>query len=146
MDEPRDPQIEKIMKQMKLKEPGEGDLKNYLEEVHAKIERTQKPSFFGFQTAFFFIVVVGFIFGIAYFLNMNEAGKETALSEKTAPTQQQISRQKSLSLEEEMQVLEAFSEEANMDSSDIFGDEEAVDEIVFLDEVELNLSTSPLTA
>jgi len=147
------PELEKLISKVKLKEPAPKIMANYLSEVNAKIDQGVGGPHFGFPQVTVFFVIGAALAGFLYFFLVhpqvqpafeikNASVKEDGIDQSrqmaslippriqsTAGT----STQKSLTLEEEIAVLEASDE-----SADVFGDDEALDELTVLDEVELS--------
>lgn len=141
------PELENILKQVKLKEPPESVMKNYLSEVNARIDRHGQ----GFHVSFpqvVLVCVLGFsLMGVLY-LTLVARPKPVDVTSEPVQTMEAKSQtitvehkvqinQKVRSVEEEMAVLEAFSEEHGEGVAELFGDEEVFEDLSQLDEVEL---------
>ncbi|GEM_PF-4845117 len=132
-----DSQVDKLLSEIKLKEPRKEEMTDYLSKVRLKIdERKSHPQ------NYFFPLGVAFALTFAiYFMVQVQPKKEPTLFQ----TAQKVSEpgtgkkfQKSLSLEEEMAVLEAFSEEYPAGTSDLLGDDETMNDLVLMDEIDFS--------
>ena len=136
--EPDKGQLEKILSEVKLKEPKREEMNDYLSQVRQKIKvQTDYPRFH------FAPLIVGLIFvaglcALVYFNIKPKIQKESLPEVSTVVKQAPQTLNKTFTLEEEMKVLEAFSQEYPADTGDLFGDQEAAEEIILLDEVELS--------
>ena len=161
MDEDRkDPEIESMLKGVKLKEPSQKDMTNFLSGVHEKIDRGYGNEVIGFRQIGLIFVVGVALAGLIYFistrskvepahqvetLNRMEAPLETPLPASVLqnPAGEKPLTRKPLSLEEEMAVLEAFEDEFGDETTDLFGDSEVLEELATLDELEFSVTTVP---
>ncbi len=152
------PELEKLISKVKLKEPPQELMRDYLSGVNAKIDRGIKGSHFGFPQFAIFLVISAVLAGFFYFflvrlqrqpvlevkpafIQRSVTGQGTeAPTSVVSETQHHgtVSAQKPLTIEEEVTVLEAFGDEFLNESSDVFGDDEALNELAVLDEVELS--------
>ncbi len=148
------PELEKLISKVKLKEPPREMMTNYLSEVNTKIDQGIRSSHFGFPQVTGFFVIGLTLAGVLYFFLMHPAAhvKEVSVEKNIADRSQEVTSpitsyiqtstapvsQKSLTLEEEMAVLEAFGDEFSDESVGLFGDDEALEELTVLDEVELS--------
>ena len=148
-----DPQVEKILREVKLKEPKKEEMTNYLSNVRSKIELKQNQSQFPVAPIGIALAVTLALAGLIYFVVPNLSKEEAqipVISQKSeapivpvapaavpaqAPTQ-------SFSLEEELDILEAFSEEYPAGTSDLLGDDGVIEDLVLIDEIELNSISS----
>ncbi|MBI4358623.1 MAG: hypothetical protein HY584_04920 [Candidatus Omnitrophica bacterium] len=153
------PELEKLVKGVKLKEPPEQLMADYLSGVNAKIDRGAEGAHFGFpQIAI--VLAIGLTFAGAFYLFLTRPQGEspvqvaeitqkvetTPLSAELSGAAAKIEPLQPLSLEEEMEVLEAFGEEFQGEASDLFGDEEVFEELAQLDELELSPTLSTPTS
>ena len=154
------PELERFVSKVKLREPSPEMMANYLSEVNAKIDQGIKGSHFGFpQFAVVFAVGLAFAGSLYFFLvhpqrqpvrdvaNISMQSVPENRWVKTTPSTppQQVQRKvvvpannKSLTVEEEMTVLEAFGDESSDESAELLEDEEAFEELTMLDDVELS--------
>ncbi|MBI4394701.1 MAG: hypothetical protein HY583_00740 [Candidatus Omnitrophica bacterium] len=140
--EPLAPELEQLIKQVKLKEPSKERMTDYLAGVNAKIDRGAPPTSFGFPQVAVILAVGLVMAGLAYFywIRPSSVGadprvrpQENGQAQGPAPTTP------SLSIEEEMAVLEAFGEEYDSEIQDLLGDDETLEELAQLDEIEFFL-------
>ena len=152
------PELEKLISKVKLKEPPQELMRNYLSGVNAKINQGTKGNHFGFPQLAVFLVIGMALAGFLYFFLVlsqikpvsevkpvsvrqdvvSQGAQVLNLAVSKIRNSNTISAQKSLTLEEELAILEAFGEEFSDESSDVLGDDEAIDELVVLDEIELS--------
>lgn len=144
------PELEKLISRVKLKEPPRQMMSRYLSEVNAKIDQGIKSSHWGFpQFGAVFAIGLALAGSLYFFLarpQMQPAHEVKAISVQPSTESQKTeiassklpAAQKPLTLEEEMAVLEAFSDESLDESAELFGDEEALEDLTVLDEVELS--------
>ncbi|OGX05991.1 MAG: hypothetical protein A3G87_04775 [Omnitrophica bacterium RIFCSPLOWO2_12_FULL_50_11] len=130
-EEKQDSNLELILRSAKLKRPREADMSNFLSGVHRKIKQGV-PSIGFPQTVTVF--VLGLIcVGLVYlFLGRPER----------VPVPRPTGAE-ALSIEEHMEVLEAFDVDVADEITRYIGDDELVDEIAFLDSMELGIMSSP---
>lgn len=136
-----DPKIEKLLSQIKLKEPKPAEMKDYLSKVHSKIELKQDRNQILFVPGGAALVLVLALSGFIYWMVQNQpkpAVQIPAVSKISEPIPQIVSA-KQLSLAEEMAVLEAFSEEYPIGTSDLLGAEGTMEDLVLIDEIELTV-------
>ncbi|MBI1977719.1 MAG: hypothetical protein HYS55_03090 [Candidatus Omnitrophica bacterium] len=141
------PELEKILKRVKLKEPPERLMKDYLSGVNAKIDRRGQGFHVSFPQVALACVIGLSLVGVLYLTFMarpkaielvsEPIQKVEAKPQVVAVESQVQATQKALSVEEEMAVLEAFSEEHGEGVAEFFGDEEMFEDLSQLDEVEL---------
>ncbi|MBI4000057.1 MAG: hypothetical protein HY351_05520 [Candidatus Omnitrophica bacterium] len=164
------PELEQLIRKVRLKEPPEGLMADYLAGVNAKIDRGASGSHFGFPQVAMVLAVGLALAGAAYFYwvrpqtqsapdvetttfvvsetSVQPNNEATVLDNTEQPLSSEIPStpvQKSLSIEEEMAVLEAFGEELDEEGIDLLGDDEVFEELGQLDEIELSpgFSTQP---
>lgn len=145
-DDPLDPEIEKLLAEVKLKELRPEAMQDYLSKVHSKIALKQNQTQFHFVTVSAAAAVVLALAGLIYWiLAGNQIKEEVQIPTvskmvqpalKTAPTS-------NLSLDEELAILEAFSEDYLSGTSDLLGDEGTIEDLVLMDELELTMTPSP---
>ncbi|MBI4372810.1 MAG: hypothetical protein HY585_03690 [Candidatus Omnitrophica bacterium] len=124
------PELERVIKQVRLKEPPSEFMADYLAGVNSKIDRGVPHSQFGFPQIAMVLAIGLVMAGVAYFY----FGYEPRASQvKVIPD---VSISKPLSVEEEMMILEAFSEELADGTGDPFGDDEILEELWQLEEIE----------
>ena len=154
-----DPEIGKLVRDVKLKELSEEEMSNYVSEVRTRISRHASSPVFGFPQLGL-LLAVGFILaGLVYFIVIRPqvekapSLKEVSLQHQTAQTsgqpplvqkdkKQEAKTQKQLSIEESITVLETFGEEFSDEASDLYRDDDILKELAFLDEVELSSVSS----
>ena len=143
------PELEKLISKIKLKEPSRELMKDYLSGVNAKIDQGIRNSNFGFPQFAVFMAIGMALVGFLYFLFVHLQTKPVSVKTASVASEAkfetssrkdkgQTSTQKALTLEEEVAILKALGDESSDELSDVFGDEEALDELVVLDEVELS--------
>lgn len=142
------PQWEKVLEKTRLKEPPDALMKDYLSQVHQKIDRRHSSWPVG-QPILGCIVVGALALAVAAFLFLKpEPTREVAPVASVAiepfirPVVQRSETAPSksgLSVEDQMAILEAFGEEIEDEIVDLLGDEELAVEAAFLDETELRL-------
>ena len=138
-----DPQIEKLLNEVKLKQPEASEMTDYVSMVRSKIELKQQQPTFHFAPAGIAMASVVMLAGLAFLMFFNQPKKEvleipavSVVSQSNpAPVPTPI---QGLTLEEEMAILEAFSAE----SSDILGAEAVLEDLVLIDEVEFAITPS----
>ena len=153
-----DPEIEKLVRDVKLKEPSEEEMSNYVSEVRAKINLHASGPTFGFPQLGLLLAAGVILAGLIYFtvsrpqIEKVPSLKEVPLQDQTAqiPGQpplvwkdgkwvsQDAKIPKQLSIEESITVLEAFGEEFSDEASDLYRDDDILEELTFLDEIELS--------
>lgn len=144
-----DPQIEKLLKEVKLKEPRRQEMTDYLSGVRSKITIKQNQTHFYFVPAGIVLVVILVLSGFIYWLIQNQSKEEnpvTTVAKISAPIAKSISVSNSLSLEEEMAILGAFSDEYPNGTSDLLGDEESMEDLVLMDEIEFTVTPAQSTS
>jgi len=168
------PELEKLLKQVRLREPSQELMADYLAGVNAKIERRMNAPHFGFREAVMVVGVGLVLAGLFYFLfapslsqerapeiqpviarhvqNDAEAiptlpagGSEIASLPTVARNDERI-QQEALSLEEELALLEAFEEELSNQEGDWLEDEELLEELALLDELEISSASGAQVA
>ena len=162
MDEDKlTPEIEKLLKQVKLKEPPQELMKDYLGGVHNKINQQSGTPHFGFPQVSL-VLAVGLVFaGVFYFMSArsvnHQAGYElppvlVQAPEQTTPemaapstevslpeVQLSVSNQGTeLSLEEESTLLETLESGFSDEEDEVLGDEDLFEELALLDELEIS--------
>ncbi len=141
MKEDQDPNIEKLLSQVKLKEPKPEEMTDFLSNVHSKIKLEQNQSHLHFVSIGVALVLVLALSGFIYWMVQSQPKPEVqipAVSKISEPISQNAPA-KQLSLVEEMAVLEAFSEEYPTGTSDLLGDEGTTEDLVLIDEIELTV-------
>lgn len=140
-DDQLNPQLEKILKEIKLKEPKQPDMADYLSKVRSKIELKQNQSHFHFVPAagLAFALILALCGAVYFLVNQTKSPQPQIVSKISEPAAQTASNQ-DLSLEEEMAILEAFSEDYPAGTSDLLGDEAAAEDLVLLDEIEFTIT------
>lgn len=141
------PELEKLLKQVRLKEPSQELMADYLTGVNAKIDRRMSAPHFGFREGVLVFAVGLILAGLFYFLLAPSLNHEptpklvTSDSESNLPQGLQaiiVPPPAELSLEEELALLEAFEEELSDQESDWLEDEELLEELALLDELEIS--------
>ena len=143
MKEDQDPIIQKLLGQVKLKEPKPEEMKDFLSQVHSKIELEKSPAHFNFVPVGAALALVLALSGLIYWaVQPKQEIRIDAVSKISEPVSQ-IVPTKNLSLVEEMAILEAFSEEYPVGTSDLMGAQGTIEDLVLIDEIELTaLQTS----
>ena len=145
-----DPELEQLVKKLKLKEPSEDVMGNYLSGINARINEQIEQSHFGFPQFATVMAISLVLVGAVYFIYTSyikpvknvEAipnSQITSASSGTLPRNDA----KPLSLEEEMTVIEAFAEESSKDMIELFGEDAVLEELAQMDESELSSPTAP---
>ncbi len=132
-----DPKIEKLLSQVKLKEPKPAEMKDFLSKVHSKIELEQNQSHFHFVPIGAALVLILALSGLIYWMVQPKQEIQIPTVSKISEPIPQNAPAKQLSLVEEMAVLEAFSEEYPVGTSDLMGAEGTMEDLVLIDEIEL---------
>ena len=107
-----DPQIEKFLSEVKLKEPKQQEMADYLSQVRSKIRLKQNQTHFHFVPVGIALVLVLALSGFIYWLVQNQSKEEISIptvSKISEPVSKSIPAS-NLSLEQEMAILEAFSD------------------------------------
>ncbi len=131
------PKIEKLLSQVKLKEPKPEEMKDFLSKVHSKIELEQNQSHLHFAPIGVALVLVLALSGLIYWAVQPKQKIRIDAVSKVSEAVSQIAPVKNLSLVEEMAILEAFSEEYPVGTSDLMGAEGTIEDLVLIDEIEL---------
>lgn len=148
------PELEQLISKVKLKEPPQELMKDYLSGVNAKIDQGIKSSYFGFSQFTVFLVIGVVLAGVFYFFlvrlqvkpvlevkpaTVQRSVKTASVIASEAPAKihggsvqqvvadndkNQASTQKPLTIEEGVAVLEAFGDEFSDESPDVFGDDD----------------------
>ena len=150
MDENKlDQEIEKILKEVKLKEPSQEETTHFLRGVHEKIDQNLRARTLGFRQ-FGLVLVAGLALAGLLYLIFSRFQAETtpemnvATARAKHPPMETVSRQpsvlKPLSIEQDMAVLEAFSEELSEESSELFGEDESLGDLAVIDELEVSIT------
>ena len=147
------PELEKILNQVKLKEPPRELVKDYVEGVNLRIDRKLRQPVFGFPQLVLAFAVGAATVGIFYWVVQGRLRPGT--SEELFPMTQRVgtvvesekavqkpAQGKPLSLEDEMAILEAFGEDIQNGTADLVSDDEVYEEIAFLDDIELSQPAS----
>ena len=168
-EELRDPEIEKLFKEIKLQEPSEQEMADFVSGVHMKIAQGYGARAVGFRQVGIVLAASVAFAGLVYLLPMLLGVKPAVSKPQITGTvveskgnagaplmaprgpEESIGRDKShpymagsvvskpLSIEDEMVVLEALSEEFPDETSDIRTADELLDELATLDELEISL-------
>ena len=165
-EELRDPEIEKLLKEIKLQEPSEQEMADFVSGVHLKIAQGHGAPTVGFRQIGIVLVASIAFAGLVYFMYQLSSSQPVRLvpqnvvvtdripiqapdsqskivsSPEPAPAALQRASSGTLSMEDEMAVLEALSEEFPDEASDILADDELLDELATLDELEISLPAS----
>ena len=160
-----DPQIEKLLNGVKLKEPKQRDMTNYLSQVRSKITIQQNQTQFHFVPFGVALVVILVLSGLIYWAVQNQSKGENPMrhslsssahskiaSSASHPRHDVIARGPRAdeaipnSLEEEMAILEAFSDEYPNGTGDVLSDEETVEDLVLIDEIEFAIAPTQGTS
>lgn len=146
-NEPLDPKIEKLLNEVKLKEPRPQEMTNYLSQVRSKITLEQNKTHFHFAPVAIVLVASLAIAGFIYWLIQNQPEEENSISTVAVsePVKPSVQTSK-VSLEEEMAILEAFSDEYPNGTSDLLGDEESMEDLVLMDEIEFTVTPAQSTS
>ncbi len=159
------PEIDPLLKKMKLKKPSAELMANYAAEVNTKIDQMNlhKPDY-RFPGAAVSLVFLMAFAGYSYFnFSRTETKRsfqpEAVLTEKVLPAQNHTTipaqaiipadvqkklsdeiplKSSPLSIEQEMAVLEAFDSDLENDSDALLDEDELVQEMNLLDEVEFS--------
>ena len=145
-----DPELEQLVNKLKLKEPSEDVMGNYLSGINARINEQIKQSHFGFPQFATVMAISLVLVGAVYFIYTSyvkpvknvEAipnSQITSASSGTLPHNDA----KPLSLDEELAVLEAFVEDSSKDMIELFGEDAVLEELTQMDESELTSPTAP---
>lgn len=149
------PELEKLLKQVKLKEPPKDLMADYAAGINAKIDQQAGRPHFGFPHVAM-ALAIGLVFaGVFYFviarpLNHNEAPvlqavptqvEKQEMPESVVPEASQSVapiQDRDLSLEEELTLIEAFEGEFLDEEDAALGDEDLLEELALLDELEIS--------
>jgi hypothetical protein len=156
------PEVEKLLKQVKLKEPPQDLMADYVAGVRAKINQQSGGPHFGFPHAAF-ILALGLAFaGSVYLISMRPLNYDevpvietqeqkaselvAAQSQTNVPETDQNTnipvQERELSIEEELALLEVFEGEFLDEEGVILGSEDLFEELAFLDELEISSPSS----
>lgn len=154
-----DPELEKLLKEVKLKEPPQDKMADYLAGVHAKIDRGPVGSGFGFPQMSLLLAAGLALMGLLYFLVVSpqrppvpqvqemtrEAREAESLPAAVSTTLEVESAlaPSDLSIEEEITVFEELGEGFTDEAIDLFEEDELLEELALVDELELSLVSSP---
>ena len=146
-DDQLDQQVEKLLNDVKLKQPNSEQMTDYLVGVRSKIELRQKQFSFHFVPFGIILVSVAAV-GLIVFVLSTQPKKESqpipAIPEVSKSAVSSALDRQNLTLEDEMAILEAFSEEYPAETTDVLGDDGVLEDLVFIDEVEFN--ATPVTS
>ena len=150
-----DPELERLIDSVKLKEPPQELMRDYLSGVNAKIDQSAKWFHLGLPQLTVLCAIGLVSAGLMYFLiphtklviQVPKTVKtvEVAPARSPEPKVQQNTSSKPLSIEEEMAVLRAFAEERSEDVVELLGDDEVFEELGQLDETELSTPSATQT-
>ncbi len=140
-DDQLDQQVEKLLNDVKLKQPNPEQMTDYLSAVRSKISLRQNQfsfHFVPFGIALVSVAAVGLIVFALSSQPQKEAQQTPAVAEISKSAVSPAPERQNLTLEEEMAILEAFSEEYPGETTDVLGDDGALEDLVLIDEVEFN--------
>ena len=156
-----DPELQELLKKTKLKEPPEKLMADYLSGVNEKIDRGIGKPHFGFPPLALVLVAGVLLAGIFYYF-LAEPEKEPVMQAvapavvapievpsqppPSVPAEANLTdtagqpqpASESLSIEEQIAILESFAEEFPDETGELFGEEELLNEFEALDEMELS--------
>lgn len=164
------PELEKLLKQVRLKEPPKDLMTDYAAGVNAKIEQQSGKPHFGFPQVVL-VTAVGLVFaGIFYFISARpltqtqtpalqplvdsvthhskepfgartpRSTQDDNLSEALQSVNAPVQAEE-FSIEEEFVLLEAFEDEFLDEENAVLGDEDLFEELSLLDELEISNSS-----
>ena len=145
-----DLELKQLVSKIRLKEPPQKLMENYVSEVNTKIDHEMKNSSFGFPQLTVLLAVGFALAGLVYFFFVSthpriEPAPVAALASRTSAAAG-FPASEDLSLEDQMALLEAFSGEYESETADSFGDDELLEELASLDELELSYTRSSQTS